>query len=201
MSKIPSRTWDDCRTTSERKSRNHTYKNLVDLLIDLDLERENDSHMEKFLKKHLGRDGTPTPECGEEKEPKSPTNANQGGGRGRGNLGAMDEVKPGAGTPPLFHCKPVNDRGGPCHASDCDHRSSCMLQMKRQQHTKDGKALTHQENPRYTITFGFCAKRRHYADQCQIKKRESDKLKRKEAERQKTQKKTHQNSPEWGKSW
>ena len=43
MSKIPARTWDDCRTTSERKSRTHTYDDLVDLLIELALERENDS--------------------------------------------------------------------------------------------------------------------------------------------------------------
>ena len=27
MSKIPARTWDDCRTASERKSRTHTYDN------------------------------------------------------------------------------------------------------------------------------------------------------------------------------
>ena len=60
MSKFPSRTWDDCRTTSERKSRTHTYGDLVDLLIELAFERENDSHMEKFLRKHLGRGGTPT---------------------------------------------------------------------------------------------------------------------------------------------
>ena len=45
MSKIPSRTWDDCRTTSERKSQNHTYEDLVDLLIELALDRENESHM------------------------------------------------------------------------------------------------------------------------------------------------------------
>ena len=53
MRKIPSLTCDDCRTTSERKSRSHTYDDLVDLLIELALERENDSHMEKFLRKHL----------------------------------------------------------------------------------------------------------------------------------------------------
>ena len=76
MSRIPARTWDDCRTTSERKSWTHTYEDLVDLLIELALERENDSHMEKFLKKHLGRGGTPTPERGEGKGPKSSTNAN-----------------------------------------------------------------------------------------------------------------------------
>ena len=151
MSKIPQRTWDDCRSTSERKSRTHSYHELVDLLIELALERENDSHMEKFLKKHLGRGGTPTPERGEGKQPKNPTNANQGGGKGRGNLRAMNEVKPDAGTPPLFYCKPVNDKGGPCHAPDCDQRSSCMLQMKRQQHTKNGKPVTDQDHFRCTI--------------------------------------------------
>ena len=187
MSKIPQRTWDDCRATSERKSRTHSYDKLVDLLIELALERENDSPMEKFLKKHLGPGGTPTPERGEGKGPKNPTNANQGGGKGRGNLRAMNEVKPDAGTPPLFYCKPVNDKGGPCHAPDCDHRSSCMLQMKRQQHTKDGKPVTHQDHFRCTITCGYCGKRRHYEDECHTKKRESIKLKRQEPERQKTQ--------------
>ena len=135
MSKIPTRAWDDCRTTSERRRRTNTYDNLVDLLIELALEGENDSHMKKFLKKHLGRGGTPTPARGKGKGSKNPTNANQGGGKGRGNLRAMNEVKPELRTSPLLYCKPVNDKGGPCHASDCDHRSSCMLQMKRQQHT------------------------------------------------------------------
>ena len=72
MSKIPTRTWDDCRTTSERNSRTHAYNDLVDLLIELALERENDSHMEKFLKKHLGGGGSPTPECAQGKRPKNP---------------------------------------------------------------------------------------------------------------------------------
>ena len=54
MSKIPARTWHDCCTTSERISRTPTYDELVDLLIKLALERENDSHIGKFLKKHLG---------------------------------------------------------------------------------------------------------------------------------------------------
>ena len=192
MSKTPQRTWDDCRSTSERKSRTHSYDDLVDLLIELALERENDSHMEKFLKKHLGRAGNPTPERGEGKGAKNPTNANQGGGKGRGNLHAMNEAKPEAGTPPLFYCKPVNDKGGACHAPDCDQRSSSMLQMKRQQHTKDGKPVTHQDHFRCTITCGYCGKRRHYEDECHIKRCESDKLKLQEAERQKTQ------TPEWG---
>ena len=48
VSKIPTRTWDDCRSTSERKSWTHTYNDLVDVLIELALEREKDSHMEKI---------------------------------------------------------------------------------------------------------------------------------------------------------
>ena len=201
MSKIPQRTWDDCRSTSERKSRTQSYNELVDLLIELALQRENDSHMEKFLKKHLGRGGNPTPERGEGKGAKNPTNANQGGGKGRGNLRAMNEVKPEAGTPPLFYCKSVNEKGGPCHAPDCNQRSSCMLQTKRQQHTKDGKPVTHQHHFRCTITCGYCGKCRHYEDECHIKKHESDKLKRQEAERHKTQTPTKnpQNGDKGGK--
>ena len=201
MRKIPARTWDDCRATSERKSRTHSYDDLVDLLIELALVRGNDSHMEKFLIKHLGRGDTPTPECGEGKGPKNPTNANQGGGKGRGNLRAMNEVKPDAGTPPLFYCKPVNDKGGHCHAPNSDQRSSCMLQMKRQQHSKDGKTVTHQDHFRCTSTCGYCGKRRHYEDKCHIKERESDKLKRQEAERQKNQTptRTPQNGDKGGK--
>ena len=111
MNKIPQRTWDDCRSTSERKSRTHSYDELVDLLFELPLERENDSHMEKFLKKHLGRGGNPTPERGEGKGPKNPTNTNQGGGKGRGNLRAMNEVKPDAGTTLLFTANLSMTRG------------------------------------------------------------------------------------------
>ena len=49
VSKIPTRMWHDCRSTSERKRRTHTYDDLVDLLIELALERENDSGMVQFL--------------------------------------------------------------------------------------------------------------------------------------------------------
>ena len=113
----------------------------------------------------------------------------------------MNEVNPDAGTPPLFYCKPVNDKGGHCHASDCDHCSSCMLQMKRQQYTKDGKTVTHQDHFRCTITCGYGGKRRHYEDECHIKKRESDKLKCQKVERQKTQTPTKnpQNGDKGGK--
>ena len=159
----------------------------MDLLIELALERENDSHMEESNKRHLGRGATPTAECGEGRGPENPNNANKGGGKGGANLRAMSEVKPETGTPPLFYSKPINDKGGPCHAPDCDHHSGCVLQLKRQQHTKDGKTLTHQDHFRCNITSGYYGKRPHYEDKCHIKKRESDKHERQEAERQKPQ--------------
>ena len=113
----------------------------------------------------------------------------------------MSEVKHETGTPPLFYCKPVNDKGGPCHAPDCNHRSGCVLQLKRQQHTREGKAVTYQDHFRCTITCGYCGKHRHYEDECHIKKRESDKRKRQEAERQKAQTatRTPQNGDKGGK--
>ena len=133
----------------------------MDLLIELALERGNDSHMEKYLKRHLGQGGAPTPELGEGKGPKNPTNSNKGGGKGGSNLRAMNEVKHETGTSPLLHFKPVNDKRALCHAPGCDHRSGCMLQLKRQQHTKDAKTVTHRDHFRCTITCGYCGKRRH----------------------------------------
>ena len=187
VGKIPLRTWEDCRSTSERKRRTHTYVDLVDLLIELALERENDSHIEKFLKSHLGKGVHPTPDRGESRGSKTPTKPNKGGGKGADNLRAMNEVKLEASVPRLFYCKPVNDKGGPCHAPECDKRSGCMLQLKRQQHTKDGTTVKNQNHFRCSITCGFCGKHRHYEDECHIKKRKSDGLKRQEAERKKSQ--------------
>ena len=61
MSKIPQRTWDDCRSTSERKSRTHSYDELVDLLIELALEGENDSHMDELPQQAFGSRWYPYP--------------------------------------------------------------------------------------------------------------------------------------------
>ena len=73
--------------------------------------------------------------------------------------------------------------------------------MKRQQHTKDGKTVTHQDHFRCTITCHYCGKGRHHEDECHIKERESDKHKRQEAVRQKTKTptKTPQNKDNGGK--
>ena len=53
VGKISPRTWENCKETSERKSRTHSCDELVDLLIELAMKRENDSHMDKYLRKHL----------------------------------------------------------------------------------------------------------------------------------------------------
>ena len=106
---------------------------------------------------------------------------------GGGNLQTVKEVTPDTGLPPLFYCKPVNDKEGPCHASDCDHCSRFVLQLKREQHTKNGKTVNHQDDFRCTISCGFCGKHPHYEDECHIKMRESDKLKRQGAERKRKQ--------------
>ena len=42
--KIPQKTWE--------KARMHSYDDLVELLIELAIERENHSHMDKYLRKH-----------------------------------------------------------------------------------------------------------------------------------------------------
>ena len=84
VSKTPTRTWDDCRTTSERKSRTDMYDDLVDLLIKLALERQSDSYMEIFLRRHLGRGAHLTPEADEGKGLRNPTNANKGCAQGGG---------------------------------------------------------------------------------------------------------------------
>ena len=56
VGKVPMRTWDDCREMSGRKARTHSYDDLVNLLIVLAMGRQNDSHMDKSLRKHLRRE-------------------------------------------------------------------------------------------------------------------------------------------------
>ena len=140
--------------------------------------------MDKYLRKHLQRETLADMSPGR----RSPqTHSNPGKGRG-GQLKHLTETPPskGKGSPNLFYCRPTDDKGGPCHAPDCDGQSACMLQLKRPQNTKDGQETNHQDHFRCTITCRFCGKRRHYEDQCHIKRRESEKLKKAEEERRKT---------------
>ena len=56
LGRIPTKTWDIYRETSERKARTQSYDELVDLVIELAREREKDSHMDKYLRKNLLRE-------------------------------------------------------------------------------------------------------------------------------------------------
>ena len=144
------------------------------------MERENDSHMDKYLRKNLPRE-TPAEKARGGRLPQ--LNSNPGKGHG-GQLKHMTETPPskGKGATNLFYFCPTDDKGGPCHAPDCDGRSACMLQLKRTQKTKDGQEVKHQDHFRCTITCGYCGKRRHYEDECHIKRGESKKLKKAEEE-------------------
>ena len=105
--KIPPKTWENCRETG---------------LMEWAMERKNESDMDKYLRKHLGRE-TPAEKArgGIWPQPHS----NTGKGRG-GQLKHMTETPPskGKGARNLFYCRPMDDKGGPCHAPDCDGRSA-----------------------------------------------------------------------------
>ena len=56
IGKIPPKTWDNCRERSERNPRTHSYDDLVDMLIELAMERENESRRDKYPRQHLRRE-------------------------------------------------------------------------------------------------------------------------------------------------
>ena len=128
VGKIPTSTWDNCRVKSERKAQTHPYDDVVDLLIELAMERENDSHMDKYLRKLLQRE-TPAEKSPGGRSPEPHSNSWKGRG---GQLKHLTETLPskGKGAPNLFYCCPMDEKGGPCHAPDCDGQSACMLQLK-----------------------------------------------------------------------
>ena len=144
VGKIPTRTWENCRETSGRKSRTHSYDDLVDLLLELAMGKENDSHMDRYLRKHLRRE-TPAEKAPRGRSPRP--NSNPGKGRG-GKLTHKTETPPSKGrrAPNLFYCGPTDDKGGPCHTPNCDGRTECMLKLKRTHKTKDGQEVKHRDH-------------------------------------------------------
>ena len=176
VGKIPPKTWDDRRETSERKARTHSYI----LLIELAMKRENDSHMDRYLRKHLQREILAEKGPGD-RSPQPHSNPAEGC---CGQLNHMTETRPskGKGAPNVSYCRPMDDNGGPCHAPDCHGQSACMLQLQRKQKTKDGPEVKDQYHFRCTIKCEYCGKRRHYKDECHIKRGESEKLKKAEEE-------------------
>ena len=136
VGKIPTRISENRRETSQRESWTHSYDGLVDLLIKLAMEREIESHVDKYLCMHLRRE-TPAEKAPGGRLPQPYCNFRKARGR---QLEHMTETAPskGKGAPNPFYCHPTDDKGGPCHAPDCDGRSACMLQLKRTQNNKDG---------------------------------------------------------------
>ena len=116
---------------SERKYRIHSYHELIDLLMELamDMDRDNDSDMDKYLHKRLRRETSAERSSGWRPHPPNP---NQGKGRG-GKSKVMQQNPPSndEGVPNLFYCRPGDDKRGPCHAHDCDGRSSCLPRLQR----------------------------------------------------------------------
>ena len=110
LGKIPPRTWANCTEMSERKSRTHSYDELVNLLIELAMEREKDSHMDKYLRKHLRREApAEMPQGGRSSQPHS----NPAKGKG-GQLKHMTETPPakGKGAPNLIFLQAYRRQGG-----------------------------------------------------------------------------------------
>ena len=140
--------------------------------------------MDKYLCKNLRRQ-TPAEKSPGGRSP--PPHSNPRKGRG-GQLKHLTETptSKGKGAPNLFYCRPTDDKGGRCQAPGCDGRSTCMLQLKHMQKTNDDQEVKHQDHFRCTITCGYCGNRRHYEDECHIKRRESEKHKKAEEERRKT---------------
>ena len=99
MGKILTRTWDKCRELSERKARSQSYDDVVDLLIELAMERENDSLMDKYLRKHLRRE-TPAEKSPGGRSPQPHSNPRNGRG---GQLKYLTETPlPKVKGPPIF---------------------------------------------------------------------------------------------------
>ena len=56
VGKIPLNTSENCRETSQRKARTRSYDDVIDLLMELAIEWDNDSHMDQYLREHLQRE-------------------------------------------------------------------------------------------------------------------------------------------------
>ena len=106
VGKIPPKTWENCTKTSESKTCTHSYDDLIDLLIELAMERENDSHMDNYVRKHLRRETFADSNLGGRS---SQPHFNPGKGRG-GQLKHLQQTPPsnGKGVPNSFYCRPTD---------------------------------------------------------------------------------------------
>ena len=111
VAKLPQELWDECRATTERKTRALTYEDLSVLLPQLALEKESDQHL----------------------------NAYRPGGGGSGSCGrGYQGPRPGQGTTSKharimsdvqdpFWCNARDEQGCLLHAPDCDQCDCFVL--------------------------------------------------------------------------
>ena len=187
VGKIPPKTWQNCRETSERKALTRSY-DLIDLLIELAWrERMTLAWASTCASICAGRPPGVKIPGGRSPQP----NSNRGKGRGGQSKHMMETPPPanGKGAPNLSYCRPANDKGGPCRAPDCDGRIACMLQVQHKQKTKHCQELKHKDHFRCTMTCGYCGDWQHFEDECHIRRRKSEKHKKGEGERRKNARK------------
>ena len=108
VGKMSPKTRDNSTDTSEMKRRTHSYDDLIYRMIELAVERENDSHMDKYIRKHL-RSETPFERNARGRS--SQPNPNYGNGRG-GQLKNMQETPcaNGKGVLNHFYFPPTDDK-------------------------------------------------------------------------------------------
>ena len=144
VGKIPPRTWENCKETSERKSRTHSYDELVDFLIELAMERENDCHMDKYLRKHLRREApADRPQGGRSPQPHS----NPGKGKGRATEAYDGDPPPlKAREPPIFFIASLGTTRGhhvtPLTAMDAALVCSSCSRRRRQRMVRRSNTRT-----------------------------------------------------------
>ena len=142
------------------------------------MERENDSHTDKYRRKHLRRE-TPGEKSPEGRLPQPHSDV------WKSRVVQFEHMKEtprsiGKGAPNFVYCHPTEDKGRPCHL---DARSACMLLLQRKQKTKDGQEVIHEDHFRCTETLRILRQGWPNEDECHIKRRDSETLKKAEGER------------------
>ena len=118
VGKILPKTWGNCRDTSERKAGTHSCDEMIDLLTELAIGRDSDSHMDKYLRKCLRREtAAERNRGGRSFQP----HCNPGRGRG-GQVNTMQKTPPSNVklVPNIFYQCPTDNQGGVRHKLNCD---------------------------------------------------------------------------------
>ena len=125
VAKLPRELWDECRSTAERKARALHYEDPCVLLLELELEKESDQHLNNY------RPG--------------------GGGHGSHGKGYQESRRGQVTTPKharimenvkeLFWYDARDKQGHPQHAPDCEQRDCFVVQGKKQEtkHRRQGE--------------------------------------------------------------